>query len=362
MSDESRLKLLVIRRDNIGDLVCTTPLLAGIRQRYPEALVSVLVNSYNRDVLADNPDVDEIHAYTKSKHRAPGVSRWQTWRQTWRLLMRLREERFDYAILATPGYQKHDLLFARLAGVRRVLGFLDRPGQGLEIGVIHATDESLHQVEDVWRLAAPMNIEGPPPDLKVVAQPARVQAVRQAMAADVAGVDARQGPLVALHLSARKPSQRWPAERFAAFARRLHEQRGAAFVLLWSPGSAANPLHPGDDHKAAELARLLEGLPVHRHATGELAELIAALAACDAVVCSDGGAMHLAAGLGKPIVCFFGQSAPERWRPWHARHELLQAASREASDISVEQALQAFDRLCASEGWIGSGSASASSS
>ena len=36
-------KILVVRRDNIGDLVCTTPLLHAIRLRYPAAYVAVLL-------------------------------------------------------------------------------------------------------------------------------------------------------------------------------------------------------------------------------------------------------------------------------------------------------------------------------
>jgi len=153
------------------------------------------------------------------------------------------------------------------------------------------------------------------------------------------------GPLVALHVSARKPSQRWPLERFAQLAQLLHERHGAAFLLLWSPGADCSPGHPGDDEKAEALARLMKHLPVLACPTPQLAELIAGLAVCDRVVCSDGGALHLAAALGKPMVCFFGDSSASRWHPWKAAYELLQPQSRDVRDISVEQAAAAFGRL-----------------
>ncbi|MBI2317053.1 MAG: lipopolysaccharide heptosyltransferase family protein, partial [Betaproteobacteria bacterium] len=63
---------------------------------------------------------------------------------------------------------------------------------------------------------------------------------------------------------------------------------------------------------------------------------------------ADGGAMHLAAGLGKPIVCLFGDSGAERWHPWGVPHQLLQAPSREVADISVEAVVQAYTALLAS--------------
>src|SRR5262249_46468920 len=48
-------RILVVRRDNIGDLVCATPLLAALRRQFPGAHIAALVNSYNAAVLAGNP-------------------------------------------------------------------------------------------------------------------------------------------------------------------------------------------------------------------------------------------------------------------------------------------------------------------
>ena len=47
--------VLVVRRDNIGDLVCTTPLFTALRRRYPDAWIGALVNSYNAAVLDRKP-------------------------------------------------------------------------------------------------------------------------------------------------------------------------------------------------------------------------------------------------------------------------------------------------------------------
>mgnify|MGYP000009180186 CR=1 FL=1 len=61
-------KLLIIRRDNIGDLVCTTPLLHALRRQLPQARIECLVTRYNQAVLSRHPDIDALHAYTKAKH------------------------------------------------------------------------------------------------------------------------------------------------------------------------------------------------------------------------------------------------------------------------------------------------------
>ena len=67
MSSTETPNILVIRRDNIGDLVCTTPLITALRQRFPKAWIGALVNSYNARVLDGNPDQDEVFIYTKER-------------------------------------------------------------------------------------------------------------------------------------------------------------------------------------------------------------------------------------------------------------------------------------------------------
>jgi ADP-heptose:LPS heptosyltransferase len=146
-------------------------------------------------------------------------------------------------------------------------------------------------------------------------------------------------------MSARKPAQRWPVENFASLARQLHAEHGARLLLFWSPGPSDDPRHPGDDARAAELLDRCQGIPIQPMPTAHLEELIAGLSLCDQLVCSDGGAMHLAAGLGKPMVCFFGNSQASRWRPWGVPHRLLQPASENVADVSVDQALRAYATL-----------------
>ncbi|MBM3508439.1 MAG: glycosyltransferase family 9 protein [Alphaproteobacteria bacterium] len=52
--------------------------------------------------------------------------------------------------------------------------------------------------------------------------------------------------------------------------------------------------------------------------TPDLRSLIAALSLARSAIRSDGGAMHLAAALAKPVVALFWDSPVERWRPWAA--------------------------------------------
>jgi ADP-heptose:LPS heptosyltransferase len=339
-------KILVIRRDNIGDLVCTTPLLRALRLHFPDAELCALVNSYTQPVLTGNPDLERVYVYTKAKHRDAGQSALGVYWARLKLIVELRRKQFDYVILAgSPSQARRGLGFARLIGARHVVGFTEpgaKSASRLDMGIPYTLPQPLHETEDTFRLLAPLGITGAPGPARVFPQAEEITAARQRLSD--AGIPAG-APVIGVHISARKPSQRWPVDHFAALMRQVHEQTGAAFMLFWSPGSAANPLHPGDDEKAGEIIERVRDVPVMAYPTHHLHQLIGGLAICDGVVCSDGGAMHLAAGLGKPIVCFFGRSDPVRWHPWGVPYRLLQPASQDVADISPEQAFAALESL-----------------
>jgi ADP-heptose:LPS heptosyltransferase len=324
--------ILVVRRDNIGDLVCTTPLFSALRRRYPQAWIGALVNSYNAPVLDRNPDLDGVVVYTKLKHLEPGDSRLGTLARRLAELWALRRRRLDCVVLATPLVVPRSVALARALAPRRIVAFSEEHVRRVA---------GLHEVERVFSLAAELGVEGPIPPLKVVPDPSLT-----ARALDAFG-RSKDKLKVAVQISTRRPAQQWPAERFVALLQRLHAL-GAAAMLLWAPGPASHPRHPGDDEKAAAItAALAAATPPVAYRTEQLAELIGALACCDAVITSDGGAMHLAAALQRPIVCFFGDVAPEQWRPWGVPHRVLRAPSRKVADISVDETLAALRELLA---------------
>lgn len=332
MSDPA--SILVIRRDNIGDLVCTTPLLTALREHFPGARLDVLANSYNAPVLSGNSDIDEVHVYRKLKHLHSGGGAISALAERVDLLWRLRRRKLDLILL--PAGQQ-DVRGARLAG------FL-APSR---IICADRAVEGQHEVERTFSAVRPLGIRGPIPPVRVVPGAASLGRVREAIGR--AGLESMR-PLVGMHISARRIAQRWPAEHFARLSIALWKEHGAAAILFWSPGPEDHPQHPGDDAKARAILNLAGSkASLIPWATTELPDLIGGLAACDAVICSDGGAMHIAAGLGKPILCFFGDSPVARWRPWGVPHVLLQASSRKVEDISLAEAVSAVSTLLSTQ-------------
>jgi ADP-heptose:LPS heptosyltransferase len=258
--------------------------------------------------------------------------------------MKLRATHYDTVIVANWGYHPRLLRPARWLAPESIIGFV--PARTKIPAISHGIPINTaprHSVEKAFSLLRPFGIEGPPPPLRLLPD---LEEKRRAV--DLLSAQSwfrTNCTTVAVHISSRKELQRWPRENFSELIRRLHAKHKCQFVLFWSPGDGKNRMHPGDDEAAASIVAATDGLPVLPYPTGRLETLIAGLSVCDAMVCSDGGAMHAGAGVGLPIVCFFGDSVPRNWHPWGVPYELLHPTTRNVKDISVDDTVDAFERL-----------------
>lgn len=307
-------RFLIVRRDNIGDLVCTTPLIDALRAAHPKAWIGALVNTYNAEVLARNPALDAVHAYEKLKHRRGSLISNIIGRV--RLASRLKGQQLDAVLVPSASAQA-----LRIAGSLRPKRVIAETG----------SLEGRHEVERAFALGASLGVQGPPGPLRVFPDPERIEGLKRQLGGK---------PFVAVHISARRPAQHWPLERYRELIETMEAKDKV--VLLWAPGPTDDARHPGDDDAAAQI-------PEHENLvklpTPDLATLVAALSLSKLVVCPDGGAMHLAAALGKPIVALFGDSPVERWRPWGVPHRVVQPPSRNLADLTLEPVLQACASL-----------------
>ncbi len=340
-------KILLIRRDNIGDLVCTTPAFAALRQHYPDAQVGALVNSYNAEVLRGNPNVDHVFVYQKLKHAGNLGSRFKALNQRLKLIAQLRRWKPDVTILAKSSYDRHGLNFARQIGAKNIIGFVpDDLGQAKGLPDIRlATPEftAVHEVEAVNQLLAPLGINDALGPLQVFADANAVLNTNQKLPA--------AKKRIALHISAREPERRWGIDNFIALTEHLLQtQPDAQILLFWSPGKADDPHHPGDDEAAELLIDAVQSnrlIPVPTH---NLTELIAALSLCDLFIGTDGGAMHLAVALNKKALAMF-ENKPDKlnhWYPWRVVNQVvhsIDASNPNIDQITMGQEREAIDLL-----------------
>src|SRR5208337_3170112 len=116
--------ILVLKLRHIGDVLLTVPVFRALKETFPHARVSVLVNSGTGDVLKDNPLVDEIIAFDRGVKSLPLVTRLF---KELSFLRSISKKGFDMTIDLTGGDRAALASFA--SGAKYRIGL--RSGEGL---------------------------------------------------------------------------------------------------------------------------------------------------------------------------------------------------------------------------------------
>ena len=85
------MRILLIRLREIGDVVFTTPAIRGLRQHFPSAHISYIVEPAAAPIVASNPHLNEVIV-------SPGRRGLAGFRDDLALAGRLRAARYDLAI------------------------------------------------------------------------------------------------------------------------------------------------------------------------------------------------------------------------------------------------------------------------
>ena len=137
-------RILVIRRNRMGDMICTLPLLQALRRHYPQAHLAVACDAPGQ------PIADACDAVDQTILLVPGRMLPFT---MWRNVRRVRG--FDWVIAAKGGYDRRlAKLTRRSRGALRV-GFAPKAGArvpGYTDSVAPSADRQEHQVETLLRL------------------------------------------------------------------------------------------------------------------------------------------------------------------------------------------------------------------
>jgi heptosyltransferase III len=345
-------RILIVQRENIGDLVLSTPFFRALHEALPNARIDVVANSYNAAILDGNGAISNCYFYTKLKHRNPEQSWLGVVWHTLRMRATLRANHYDLAIVMGARLSRHGLRLAKAARPRQIAAFVSPADPSDQVHLpIDSTGVSQHPPRlhrFLLEKLVPPDHRGNLPQSLPSCEVTVDQKLRQAL---IDGEKLRDSDIcIAFHISARKVNQRWSAENFGELMHRAYKTHGGRPLVLWAPGAPDDPAHPGDDEKAEELLALTTDLPVIVWPTQSLPALIAALSVAHVVVCSDGGAMHIAAALGKPLVCMFGNSDPNVWQAWATRQTILRDDSHTVAALSVdlvENALNAMTKSSA---------------
>ncbi|GAA4777113.1 glycosyltransferase family 9 protein [Actinomycetospora chlora] len=316
-------RVLVVRPDNVGDVLMTGPVFRALRAAAPHASLDLLASPAGAAAAALLPEIAGVVTASVSWQQldlVPGDD------PDAALVADLAGRGYDAAVVLTSFSQSPwpAAEVARRAGIPVRVGTSKEFGGGLLTHWVPAPPDEEHQVDRMLGLLAAAGV------------PSRGHTLHARIPDDAATPLAVVGTRYAVVApGASCPSRRWPAARFAAVVSAL----AADGLTVAVTGTA----------KEGDLVEAVAGTAGVPLAGGlGLGDLAALLEGAEVVVANNSGGVHLADAVGAPIVeLFAGTETVDQYRPRSTRAEVI---TRPVACSPCRQLVCPFDQECLAVG------------
>lgn len=332
-------KILIIRIDRIGDLVCTIPSLLSLKKYFPVVKISALLSPANSELLKDTGLADEIIVWN---------NKWSL--QNKKIFIKgLKDRNFDLVLAFSPLTEAYRLASVTEAPIRggivlksrfltklfasfclNHIYFLDQEGKlSRKEPVMHEVDKGLALLELLGIQPEVRNIELNLPD----------NILKQAddFLNSLSFKD--QKGIIGIPLCCRYDRTSWSPGDLGYLVERLRE-KFPAYLFFITYGESEE-----EQGKTLEkLFRNRAGIAVKGYFPLQLwAALIKKMSL---VISIDSGAVHIAASGKVPLIVLYPEEIYElcsqEWRPWNVSHrQLVIKRIRE----NLEEIIEAVDVL-----------------
>jgi ADP-heptose:LPS heptosyltransferase len=330
--------LLVLRLDNMGDVVMTAPALRAIKETRPDLRLTLLASPAGAQVAPVLPWLDEVLPWRtlwQALDQPPGLVS-----QEWELIETLKSHHFDGAIIFTSFKQSPHppALVCQLAGIPLRLGASQETGECLTDRIADLA-EDLHQVERNLRLVEAVGYRGRDRNLSLLVPPSTQVPLE---------------PYLLLNPWTSCPARMYDLERFAIAARRLAMETGWPVVVTGTDKNRA---------AAQPLLHILAAHAIDRIGQTTLPDLVALVAQARLMLSNNTSTLHIADATQTPsVILFAGTELEQQWQPRQTRARLLRRPTTcspcyrftcpyalECLDIAPEAVVQAGLALLAEE-------------
>jgi len=305
MIDLTYKKILLVRNDNIGDLICTTPAIEALRKRYPDNQIDIVVNSYNYCAITQNPFVDTIYCYTKPKHKNGFLDKLKAGIEKLKILIAIKKENYDVVVIFRSDYSKSAELFSRITKATYKVGVKNLRGK--DNFTIHAPiDNTKHEVEFCFDCLEKFGITYNNENTHFFVPETLVTKYNNYKNA------------ILFHISSRKKANRYTLEKFIQIMNSFPKEQ----ILLSA--------EPDDFEMAEKLAQSTHAIFIK---TSSLLDLAGLIKSTKLLVTLDGGAMHVGPAVGTKTISISGETNMDKWYPWGYKDLVIQDQSRLANNI-----------------------------
>ncbi|MBI3583745.1 MAG: glycosyltransferase family 9 protein [Nitrospinae bacterium] len=294
-------RILVTRTDRIGDVVLSTPVFKSIKSSFPSVSISVLVRPYTKDIVTNNPNIDEVIIYDpEGEHR--------TIRGLLKLAKEIEKRNFDTALILFLDFKVGLLTF--LSKIPR------RIGPGTKLAQIFLTDRIKQHRSKVDKHETDYNLElteilGAKPirQSDIYIPDEITKKVDKLFLSLVTRHSSLITSIVGIHPGSGGSARNWKPERYIELAEKIINK--TATTVFITGGPAEEKLVDG-------IVGNIKGKAFKYISYSGLKELAAVIKRFNVIVGPSTGPIHIATAVGTPVVsiyCPIYVCQPKRWGP-----------------------------------------------
>ncbi|CDG18392.1 glycosyltransferase family 9 protein [Xenorhabdus doucetiae] len=281
------MKIAILRRNGLGDLICTQPLIKFLQKTYPNAEISLFIDAGNAELTRYL--CPEIHV-----HIIPKGNKYLSIINT---ALSFRREKFEIAISAKPTPMKLNNLFLWLLGAKKRYAVVTDKHWHAKLINCPTKKEHVngyHQALKVLRTFSPNENELSAEFFPYIKFEETFQSIEY------------QYPMILFSVSNNRKYSLINNDRLTLIANKILEKYPEARFIISSFKQ---------DILLAENLRSRIGASSEIVVSDSLSAFLALLNNMTLIVVGDGGLCHLAASLQKKLVAFYGVTKPENWAP-----------------------------------------------
>lgn len=323
-------KIAIVKLSAIGDVIHALPVAAALRQRYPQAHLTWIVERKSRDILDGCPDLDEVLIFDKARwiHELPYPHRtipvlWQI-RQ---FIRKMRQAHFDL-VIDLQGLLKSGLL-TWLTGSSIRLGFAPdfcrESGSALFTNYrVSPSEQGLHIIDQYLSVVKDLGIDTSTKTFHLSIPEEDKTYIENFLKKKNLNPSA---PLFIINPGAGWVTKQWGEERYAQLADRIVTEIEGTVLFLWGPSELS---------MVKSIQKKMHS-PSLRSCPTTLKQSMALIKRAHFFIAGDTGPLHLAAALNIPCIGIYGPSSSQRNGPYGTIHKVVQ------SEVSCRGC---FRRLC----------------
>ncbi|MBE6099393.1 MAG: glycosyltransferase family 9 protein [Anaerovibrio sp.] len=300
--------VLVVKLSAIGDVIHALPVSYAIKETYPEAKVTWVVEPPAYDILKDNPYIDNIIVFEKKKFKSM-----RGFLQNYGPFTKiLNADKYDASLDLQGLFKSAAIAWSAKAPIRLGTCNMREMSHKVSRPVVgpNANGHIVERYLDVVReLGCQVNKVVFPMEISQRDQQAAEGAMQQA------GIR-MENPYVVLAVGANWPNKRWPTRYYAKLSDWLYDRKIIPVII---GGGMLDSTLAGEIDAEAEIP------PIILVGKTTLKQLAHVIKNAKAVVGGDTGPVHLAAGLGVPTVMVMGPTDANRNGPYGQLENAIEA-------------------------------------